>query len=101
MCIVGLKFRRAVGALCLGASLLLASAATLPLGLVPQANAESGVIHLSSSTNTKTIKVSKGKPKTIRTDASFSEIVVGDPGLQYAKRVMSLVLPPVGFVQRP
>ncbi len=76
---VGLKIRKAVGALCLGVGMVTASAATPPLGLIPQAYAESGVIHLSSSTNTKTIKVSKGKPKTIRTDASFSEIVVGDP----------------------
>ena len=53
--------------------------ATAPLVLSNSAHAESGIIHLSSSQNTKTMKINKAKPKTVRTDRSFNEIVVGDP----------------------
>ncbi len=42
-------------------------------------HAESGIIHMTGSQQTKILKVAKGKPKTIRTDTSFNEIVVGDP----------------------
>ena len=34
---------------------------------------------MTSSQNSKIIKIAKSKPKTVRTDTSFSEIVVGDP----------------------
>lgn len=54
-------------------------AATSPLATTSLANAESGIIHLSSSQNAKTMKIARAKPKTVRTDRSFSEIVVGDP----------------------
>ena len=54
-------------------------AATSPLATTSLANAESGIIHLSASQNAKTMKITKAKPKTVRTDRSFSEIVVGDP----------------------
>ena len=53
--------------------------ATLPFATTSLAYAESGIIRLSSSQNTKTMKITKAKPKTVRTDRSFSEIVVGDP----------------------
>ena len=53
--------------------------ATTPMAFPGAAFAESGIIHLSSSQNAKTIKITKAKPKTVRTDQSFSEIVVGDP----------------------
>jgi pilus assembly protein CpaC len=39
------------------------------------------VIHLSSQTSTHTIKVAKGRTRTMRADASFNEIVVGDPDI--------------------
>jgi pilus assembly protein CpaC len=52
------------------------------LGLA-QASAEpagqGSVINISASTTTKTIKVVKGKPRTIRFSKDFYEIVVGDP----------------------
>jgi len=54
-------------------------AATSPLTTTSLANAESGIIHLSASQSAKTMKITKAKPKTVRTDRSFSEIVVGDP----------------------
>ena len=60
---------------------LMTAAISFAPGLAPQANAESGIVHLSSSQNTKTIRIGKAKPKTIRTDTSFSEIVVGDPDI--------------------
>lgn len=41
--------------------------------------AQSGMLHLSSSKNTMMVKVAKSVPKTIRTDTSFADIVVGDP----------------------
>ncbi len=65
-------------ALCVAAGVLTAGF-TLQMVTAPSAYAESGIVHLSATTNTKTVKVSKAKPKTIRTDVSFSEIVVGDP----------------------
>jgi len=54
-------------------------AVTSPLATTGFAFAENGVIHLKSSQKTKTMKITKAKPKTVRTDRSFSEIVVGDP----------------------
>jgi pilus assembly protein CpaC len=54
-------------------------AATSPLTTTSLANAESGIVHLSASQSAKTMKITKAKPKTVRTDRSFSEIVVGDP----------------------
>lgn len=36
------------------------------------------VVHISSSRNTS-IKVAKGKPRTVKTNAAFYEIVIGDP----------------------
>ena len=43
-----------------------------------------GVINVSSSTQTRLIKIGKSKPKTIRIDKPFSEIVVGDPSIATA-----------------
>jgi len=50
-----------------------------PVMFTAPAMAESGIVNLSASTNTKTVKVARAIPKTIRTNTSFSEIVVGDP----------------------
>lgn len=55
--------------------LAMQGAALLP----SSAQAETSIIHLSSSKNTHTIQVGKGKTKTLRADESFNEIVVGDP----------------------
>lgn len=41
--------------------------------------ADDGVITLNASSIGKTIKIAKGKPKTIRVSQGFSELVVGDP----------------------
>ncbi len=64
---------------CIVATGIAVMAATSPLATTSLANAESGIIHLSASQNAKTMKITKAKPKTVRTDRSFSEIVVGDP----------------------
>lgn len=37
------------------------------------------VVHLSPTQNTRTIQIPSAQPRTFRADASFSEIVVGDP----------------------
>ena len=66
---------------CLVATSVALMAATSPLATTSFANAESGIIHLSASQNAKTMKITKAKPKTVRTDRSFSEIVVGDPAV--------------------
>jgi pilus assembly protein CpaC len=42
-------------------------------------NSQESIINISASTKTKTIKVAKGKPRTIRFSKDFYEIVVGDP----------------------
>lgn len=64
---------------CVVATGITMMAATSSLVTTNFAHAESGVIHLSASQNAKTMKITKAKPKTVRTDRSFSEIVVGDP----------------------
>ena len=46
---------------------------------VTPAQAEGAVINISASTTTKTIKIAKGKPRTIHFSKDFFEIVVGDP----------------------
>lgn len=48
-------------------------------GTVPSAKAQESVINVSASTTTKTIKIAKGKPRTIHFSKDFYEIVVGDP----------------------
>ncbi len=65
-------------ALKLAACLMMASTA---LAITPsyQAYAESSVIYLKSTKQTKIIKLSKAKPKTVRTGVSFNEVVIGDP----------------------
>jgi len=72
------RFISILGRTAIAVALALPLAATAPYS-VGTANAQSGIIHLSSSTNTRTIKVARAIPKTIRTDTSFAEIVVGDP----------------------
>lgn len=71
------------------ASLLLAATFALPtLAGVPTLSTKAyagNIVHLSASTSTKTIRIAKAVPKTIRTDASFSEIVVGDPEILVVK----------------
>ena len=58
-------------------------AAAVTLALLPavadaQAQANTNVIQISSS-KTTSIKIAKGKPKTIKTNVPFYEIVIGDP----------------------
>ncbi|MGL4490807.1 MAG: type II and III secretion system protein family protein [Rhizobiaceae bacterium] len=43
------------------------------------AHADDGVITINAGSIGKTIKIAKGKPKTIRVSQGFSELVVGDP----------------------
>lgn len=46
---------------------------------VPTISVAGGDIIKVSATRSTTVKVAKGKPKTIKTDAAFYEIVIGDP----------------------
>jgi pilus assembly protein CpaC len=46
---------------------------------VTLAQAQDAVINISASTTTKTIKIAKGKPRTIHFSKDFFEIVIGDP----------------------
>ena len=48
-------------------------------GSVNSARADDGVITITAGSIGKTIKIAKGKPKTIRVSQGFSELVVGDP----------------------
>ncbi|WP_031251186.1 type II and III secretion system protein family protein [Mesorhizobium sp. LSHC412B00] len=61
-------------ALAVGACL----AAAVMLGLSAPAKADNDIVHVSSTTNAS-IKVAKGKPKTVMTNAAFYQIVIGDP----------------------
>jgi pilus assembly protein CpaC len=67
-----LKRRQAIA--CAFLSAVFATA--LPVTL---AQAQDAVINISASTTTKTIKIAKGKPRTIHFSKDFFEIVVGDP----------------------
>ena len=56
-----------------------AIAVAVTLALLPAAAAaQSNVIQISSS-KTTSIKIAKGKPRTIKTNVPFYEIVIGDP----------------------
>ena len=55
------------------------AAVTVFAAPVTAAHAEGAVINISASTTTKTIKIAKGKPRTIHFSKDFFEIVVGDP----------------------
>ena len=50
------------------------------LGTGSRAYAANDVIHISSTKNTS-IRIAKGKPRTIKTNAAFYEIVIGDPDI--------------------
>ncbi|TIS07040.1 MAG: secretin, partial [Mesorhizobium sp.] len=67
----GLRLLRAMAA---GA--FLAAAGMLAFGAPAQANND--VVYVSATKNAS-IKVAKGKPKTIMTNAAFYQIVIGDP----------------------
>ncbi|WP_374940428.1 type II and III secretion system protein family protein [Mesorhizobium sp. INR15] len=60
----------------------LAMAATLAmsgmLAFSPSARADNDIVYVSSTKNAS-IKVAKGKPKTVMTSAAFYQIVIGDP----------------------
>jgi len=53
-------------------------AAAAMLGLSAPAKADNDIVYVSSTKNAS-IKVAKGKPKTIITSAAFYQIVIGDP----------------------
>ena len=57
---------------------LLALAVGSFLAVGGAAQAANDVIHISSTKNAS-IKIAKGKPRTIKTNAAFYEIVIGDP----------------------
>lgn len=59
----------------LGAAAMSLLALTAGGGVAQAAN---DVIHISSTKNAS-IKIAKGKPRTIKTNAAFYEIVIGDP----------------------
>ena len=64
----------------LKSALIAATMSTAVIGMQStHAWAESGVITITASQNAKIVKITQAKPKTVRTTASFNEIVVGDP----------------------
>lgn len=67
--------RRALG---LAAISMLAALAGGAMLATTQGAAANDVIHISSTKNTS-IKIAKGKPRTIKTSVPFYEIVIGDP----------------------
>lgn len=77
------KFRRP--SLSPMAKLLFAASLVIPVFTATPAAMAGGIVHLSASTTTKTIKIAKALPKTVRTDTSFSEIVIGDPEIAVVK----------------
>ena len=52
-----------------------------PLASIVSPAQADGIIQIASSSKTRSIRVPLAKPTTFRTDAPFSEIVVGDPEL--------------------
>ena len=71
--------------LCIGRYACMAAGMTVAalfgtVSLSEKAYANGDVIQISSTKNTS-IKIAKGKPKTIRTNAPFYEIVIGDPAV--------------------
>lgn len=77
---IGTKTMQALRKNTIAFSLAFATALS-PLALATVAQAESGIVRLSASQNAKTMSITKAKPKTVKTDRSFSEIVVGDPDI--------------------
>jgi pilus assembly protein CpaC len=67
-------FRTAGGWRLLGAIALAAAM----LGVTAPARADNEIVYVSANKNAS-IKVAKGKPKTIMTSAAFYQIVIGDP----------------------
>ncbi len=61
----------------MGISLAIAGLSA-PMIMATSVFADDGVINVIAG-KTKSIKIAKGKPKTIRLDQGFAEIVVGDP----------------------
>lgn len=59
-------------------AMAVALAASGMLALPGAARADNDIVYVSSSKNAS-IKVAKGKPKTIMTSAAFYQIVIGDP----------------------
>jgi len=73
----GLDAIRMTRGWCLLGAIALAAALAMP-GLTAPARASNDVIYVSATQNAS-IKVAKGKPKTIMTSAAFYQIVIGDP----------------------
>ncbi|MEZ5870781.1 MAG: type II and III secretion system protein family protein [Nitratireductor sp.] len=71
---LGKNWKSAATAVALAGAVFLA-----PFSMPVTVHAEESVVHLSPSQNTKTIQIPSAQPRTFRADASFSEIVVGDP----------------------
>jgi pilus assembly protein CpaC len=63
----------------LTATALVAAGASLPLGALGEAHASERVLQIGQAKRTATIKVIIGKTEDVRTDASFVDVVVGDP----------------------
>lgn len=75
---LGLKPYRMTKRLRLARALAACLTAAGMLGLGAQAKAGNDIVYVSSTKNAS-IKVAKGKPKTIVTSAAFYQIVIGDP----------------------
>lgn len=77
--VTGRSTRRAFGVLAMSLATMAACGGGM-LAATGSASANGDVIHISSTKNT-TIKIAKGKPKTIKTNVPFYEIVLGDPAV--------------------
>ena len=60
-------------------SLALVLATAGQAGVTAPARADDGVVLINAGSVGKTIKIAKGKPKTVRVSQGFTELVVGDP----------------------
>jgi pilus assembly protein CpaC len=58
---------------------LIAALLIAPVGFTTKSFADDGVINVAAGTMSKSVKIAKGKPKTVHVDKQFFEIVVGDP----------------------
>lgn len=77
MIVMGNTMRGVQGLNISGLAIVIAMAGTFMVS--SHAIAQDGVITINAGSIGKTIKIAKGKPKTIRVTQGFAELVVGDP----------------------
>lgn len=67
--------------LAIGACFMVSALSLAPSNMIISPAYADGIVSIASSTKTRSIRVPLAKPTTFRTDAPYSEIVVGDPDL--------------------